>query len=146
MTMMSAPTSSCQPRETVAVGDHLPDVASVVRVSREGALVELTATARQRIVAERVVDESTIEQGRLIYGLTTGLGASVDTLLPPEDVVAFQTRAVLGRSVAVGPPLPRETVRAAMFVRIAKMAAGGSGVSPHVTDGLISLITAGVHP
>src|SRR5262249_5880535 len=146
MTTMPAPTSPCQPRGTVAVGDHLPDVASVVRVSREGAPVELTATARQRIVTERIVVERIIEQGRLIYGLTTGLGASVDTLLPPEDVVAFQTRAVLGRSVAVGQPLPRETVRAAMFVRIAKMAAGGSGVSPHVIDGLISLINAGVHP
>src|SRR5262249_21376334 len=107
MTTMPAPTSPCQPRGTVAVGDHLPDVASVVRVSREGASVELTATARQRIVTERIVVERIIEQGRLIYGLTTGLGASVDTLLPPEDVVAFHTRAVLGRSVAAGQERPR---------------------------------------
>jgi histidine ammonia-lyase len=98
------------------------------------------------MLADRIVVQRVIEQGQAIYGLTTGLGASVDTMLPPADIVAFQARAVLGRSVAVGPALPREVVRAAMFVRIAKMAAGGSGVSPHVADGLIALINAGVHP
>ena len=143
---MPAPTSTCRDQRTLAVGDHPPDIAAVVRVSRDGALAELTAAARERIAAERAVVERSTEQGQAIYGLTTGLGASVDTALPPDDIVAFQTRAVLGRNVAVGPALPRETVRAAMFVRIAKMAAGGSGVSPHVADGLVALINAGVHP
>jgi histidine ammonia-lyase len=141
-----APSSTPQDKRTLAVGDHPPDVAAVVRVSRHGAAVTLTAAARQRMAAERAVVERIAKQGQPVYGLTTGLGASVDTALPPDDVVAFQTRAVLGRSVAVGPALPRETVRAAMFVRIAKMAAGGSGVSPHVADGLVALINAGVHP
>jgi histidine ammonia-lyase len=39
------------------------------------------------------------------------------------------------------PPL-----RATLFVRIAKMAAGGSGVSTAVLDGLVALLNAGVHP
>jgi histidine ammonia-lyase len=131
---------------TLAVGDHPPDIAAVVRVSRDGTPVEMTAAARRRIAAERAVVERNARQGQAIYGLTTGLGASVDTALSPDDLVAFQTRAVLGRGVAVGEALPRDTVRAAMFVRIAKMAAGGSGVSPHVADGLVALLNSGVHP
>jgi histidine ammonia-lyase len=131
---------------TLAVGDCPLDITGVVRVSRGDAKIGLAAAARERVAADRAVVERMVADGAPVYGLTTGLGASVDTALPQEDIVAFQTRAVLGRSVAVGPRLSREVVRAAMIGRIAKMAAGGSGVSPAVLDGLVALLNAGVHP
>jgi histidine ammonia-lyase len=131
---------------TLVVGDRPLDIAAVVRVSRGDATIELAPAARGRVAADRAVVERMMADGPPVYGLTTGLGASVDTALPPEDIVAFQTRAVLGRSVAIGPRLPREVVRAAMVVRIAKMAAGGSGVSMAVLDGLVAMLNAGVHP
>jgi histidine ammonia-lyase len=121
-------------------------IEAVARISRDGTKVALSATARQRIAAERVVVERAATGDAAIYGLTTGLGAAVDTRLPPEDISAFQTRAVRARSVAIGPRLPRETVRAMMVARIAGMAAGGSGISPAVLDGLVALLNAGVHP
>ena len=130
----------------LAVGDRPLDIAAVVRVSRDDARIELTAAAGERVAADRAVVERLAAAGAPVYGLTTGLGASVDTALPRDDIVAFQTRAVLGRSVAIGPRLSREAVRAALLVRIAKMAAGGSGVSAAVLDGLVAMLNAGVHP
>lgn len=130
----------------IELGDIRVDIGTVARVSRQGASVQFTEAARQRIAADRAVVDR-LARGELpIYGLTTGLGAAVDTPLPPEDIALFQTRAVLARSVGVGPRLPREMVRAAMFARLAGMAAGGSGVSAAVAEGLLALLNAGVHP
>ena len=130
----------------VVVGSARVAVATVARISRDDTKVELSPRARSRIVAERAAVERALAGNRPVYGLTTGLGAAVDTPLPPEDVAAFQTRALRARSVAVGPRVPREAVRAAMFARIVGMAAGGSGVSPAVLDRLVALLNAGIHP
>lgn len=130
----------------VAIGDGRLDVEAVARVSRGGAKVELTAAASERIAAARAVVDRAAKGDTAVYGLTTGLGAAVDTRLPADDVAAFQTRAIRARSVAVGARLPRDAVRAAMTARIAGMAAGGSGASPAVLEALIALLNAGVHP
>jgi histidine ammonia-lyase len=130
----------------IELGSDWLGIEAVARVSRQGAKVELSSAARQRIATARAVVERAASGDAAIYGLTTGLGAAVDTRLPPEDVAAFQTRAVRARSVAIGPRLPRETVRAAMLARIAGLAAGGSGVSPSVLDGLVAMLNVGVHP
>jgi histidine ammonia-lyase len=120
--------------------------ADIVRVARAMAPVALAPEARARVAAGRAVVERLARGDQPIYGLTTGLGAGVDTRLPPDDIAAFQRRAVLARSVAVGPALPREGVRAMMAARAAGMAAGGSGAAPAVLDALIAALNAGVHP
>jgi histidine ammonia-lyase len=118
----------------------------IVRVARELVPVALAPQARARLVAGRALVERLARGDQLIYGLTTGLGAGVDTRLPADDIEAFQRRAVRARSVAVGPTLPREAVRAMMVARAAGMARGGSGVALAVFDALIAALNAGVHP
>lgn len=85
-------------------------------------------------------------QNRPVYGLTTALGAAVDTPLSGEDLIAYQQRISFGHAVGFGPALPREAVRAMMAVRIAGMAAGGTGISSGVFEGLVAALNAGVHP
>lgn len=118
----------------------------IVRVAREMAPVVLAPEARARVSAGRALVERLARGDQPIYGLTTGLGAGVDTRLPADDIEAFQRRAVFARSVAVGQALPREAVRAMMAARAAGMAAGGSGVAPAVLEALIAALNAGVHP
>jgi len=120
--------------------------ADIARVARDGAPVVLAPAARARVAAGRAVVERLAHGDQAIYGLTTGLGAGVDTRLPADDIAAFQRRAVLARSVAVGPALPQDAVRAMMAVRAAGLAAGGAGVSPAVLDALVAALNARVHP
>ena len=139
--------NSSPPTEGVEiVGDGRVTVATVAHIARGETKIELSAAARRRVRAERAVVDRAVAAGEPVYGLTTGLGAAVDTRLPPEDVTEFQTRALRARSVAVGPPLPRDSVRAAAFARIAGMAAGGSGVSLPVLESLVALLNARIHP
>jgi histidine ammonia-lyase len=140
---MAAPHSA---PSAITLGDKPVDIADVARVSRRGTKVALTAAARQRIAADRAAVDRLAAGDTPIYGLTTGLGAAVDTAVPAEDAAAFHQRMLLARSVGIGPRRPRDAVRAAMMARIAGMAAGGSGISPAVLDALIALLNTGVHP
>jgi histidine ammonia-lyase len=120
-------------------------IEDVDAVARAGCRVEVTPTVIERLVKARQVLDQAAASGQQIYGLNTGLGANLGTPVS-SDAGAFQRQLLDGRSGAVGEALPVETVRAAMFARIAMLAAGGSGLSPHVFVALVDALNAGVHP
>ncbi|MGQ3030438.1 MAG: HAL/PAL/TAL family ammonia-lyase [Ferrovibrionaceae bacterium] len=123
-----------------------PTVADIVAIARNRARLEVSARAASRVQAARAVVERYAASEVPVYGLTTALGAGVDTRLSNDDLIAFQRRTVPARAVAVGWPAPTEVVRAMMAVRAVGMMAGGCGVSLPVLEGLVAALNAGVHP
>ena len=121
----------------------LPELLGVARGHRAVALAPEVAP---RVATSRAVVEQVLAQGEAVYGLTTGLGANVGVALDNADLLAFQTRILVGRAVAVGPFLPRETVRAALLLRANGLARGGAGASLAVIEALLALLARGVHP
>jgi histidine ammonia-lyase len=130
--------------DAIVVGDRL-GVADVVAVAR-GAKVALGPEVEERLAAARRTVDRHAEADRPVYGLTTGLGAAVDTRLAAEDMAEFQRRAVAARAVGVGEPLRRAEVRAMLFVRLAGLARGASGVSPGFATALRDMLNRGVDP
>ena len=118
----------------------------VVRVARGEVPVALAAPARARVEAARVVVERLAHSDTAIYGVNSALGANTGKPIAPDDLAAYQERAVQARAVGVGPRLPTEAVRAMLFARASGMAVGGSGVSPAVLDAMLAMLNAGVHP
>ena len=131
---------------TVVLSETAVTIEEVVAIARDGARIAVSPEVERRVAAARAVVDRHTELNLPVYGLTTALGAGVDTRLSADDLVAFQLRVPQARAVGVGPALPRESVRAMMAARIAGMAAGGSGVSPRVFAGLIKALNAGFHP
>lgn len=123
-----------------------PTVSDIAAIARRNARIAISAEVEEKIVAARGVVERYLADDRSVYGLTTALGAGVDTRLAADDLVAFQMRVPQARAVGVGAALPREVVRAMMAARVAGMAAGGSGVSLPVFSGLVAALNAGFHP
>jgi histidine ammonia-lyase len=121
-------------------------IAAVVRAARGGAKVALGDEARAKVVTARAVVERLAQSDEAIYGVNSALGANTGKPIPRDELAAYQQRAVRARAVAVGERFPTDVVRAMMFARAAGMAAGGSGVSPDVLDGLIAMLNAEVHP
>ncbi|MGY5800787.1 HAL/PAL/TAL family ammonia-lyase [Rhizobium sp. LEGMi12c] len=123
-----------------------PTVRDIVAIARRNATIAISPDVEDKINAARAVVERYLAADQPVYGLTTALGAGVDTRLAADDLIAFQLRVPQARAVGVGPALPREAVRAMMAARIAGMAAGGSGVSLPVFAGLVAALNAGFHP
>ncbi len=130
----------------VSFTDAAPKIGDIAAIARRSARIEVSPDVEDKIAAARAVVERYLAADRPVYGLTTALGAGVDTRLATDDLIAFQMRVPQARAVGVGPALPREAVRAMMAARIAGMAAGGSGVSLPVFAGLVAALNAGFHP
>jgi histidine ammonia-lyase len=126
------------------VGGRLT-VDDVVAVAR-GAAVALGPDVEARLAAARAVVDRHAGAEKPVYGLTTGLGAAVDTRLAAGEMAEFQGRAIAARAVGVGEPLPTPEVRAMLFVRLAGLARGAAGVSPEVALAIRDMLNAGVHP
>ncbi len=123
-----------------------PTVKDIVEIARQNATIAISPEVERKVSSARAVVERYLADDRPVYGLTTALGAGVDTRLDADDLIAFQMRVPQARAVGVGPALPREVVRAMMAARLAGMAAGGSGVSLPVFSGLVVALNAGFHP
>lgn len=134
-------------RGRVVLGARRLTLADVAAVA-DGARASLAPAARRRLVRARRVVERLARGETPIYGLTTGLGAAVDTKLAASDRAAFQTRAILARAVAVdtGDALSNREVRAILFARLAGLARGRSGISPRLARALADWLDRGFAP
>ncbi|MEX2011466.1 MAG: aromatic amino acid ammonia-lyase [Chloroflexota bacterium] len=129
----------------VVVDDAPLTVRELVAVAR-GADIALGPAAVERIRASRAVVDRLVSGDELIYGLNTGLGHGRNERLPVDVLEAGQAVVVRAHAGGFGPPLAVEVVRAAMAVRVAGIARGGSGASPPIAETYVALLNAGVHP
>lgn len=65
--------------------------ADVAEIARRSARLMLGEEAMRRIRASRALIEHLTELGKPMYGVTTGLGACVDTPLAQADLIASST-------------------------------------------------------
>jgi histidine ammonia-lyase len=120
-------------------------VRDIVSIAR-GALIAIGPVAVGRIAAARTVVDGLVAGDQLIYGLNTGLGHMRNERVPLETLEAMQAVVLRAHAGGIGPPLPPEIVRAAMAVRVAGIARGGSGASPAIAATYVAMLNAGVHP
>ncbi|NVZ48699.1 histidine ammonia-lyase [Pseudomonas sp. B6002] len=116
-------------------------LADLLTIARQDAPADFSAGARQRIEEGHALLLKLAAEGTPIYGVTTGLGAAVDTPVAP-----VQANIPLGRAVGVGRLANRQEVRAITAARLAGLAQGRSGISPGAADALLALLNAGVEP
>ena len=121
----------------LTIGD-IADVAD----GRRSLIFSDAAEARIETSARMLASLSAA--GERIYGVTTGLGAAVDTALQADDDV--QMRVPLARYVGVGRAGTHRELRAIMAVRAARLGCGYSGASLAAARGLASLIERDVRP
>lgn len=134
------------PGDVVRIDGNSLTIKKVVRVSREGAKVELDGGARDRMARSRKSLEKLVEDGRIIYAVNTGVGELVDVRIQPEEQRSLQVNLLRSHACGVGERYPEEVVRAMMLLRANALAKGYSGVRPIVVSMLVDMLNAGVHP
>ena len=89
--------------------------------------------------ARRVV-ETALEDGAVVYGITTGFGALSTTRVDPSLSAEMQLSLLRSHAAGVGEPLPDEMVRSMLLLRARTLAQGHSGVRPIVVERLLELL------
>ncbi|HEX3629342.1 MAG TPA: histidine ammonia-lyase [Candidatus Dormibacteraeota bacterium] len=118
----------------------------VVAVSRHRERVALADEAQANLRRARDLVDRLVREDRVVYGLTTGVGALKNVRIPPADTRQLQRNLLMSHAVGVGPPLPEELVRAGMLVRVNQFCQGSSGVSPEVVERLVDLLNHDICP
>ncbi|MGQ9594740.1 MAG: histidine ammonia-lyase [Anaerolineae bacterium] len=129
-------------------GLTLEDVAAIARhwAAPEALTLALAPQARSRVARAYQAVQALLEQGALIYGVTTGFGHLKDRVIPLDQARLLQRNLILSHAVGVGEPLDPGTTRAVMAIRANTLAKGHSGVRPEVVDLLLAMANRGVYP
>ncbi len=124
----------------------IEEVIAVAHAVPGEVALSLTADAHQAVARARAAVVRFLEEGRVVYGITTGFGAFKDKLIPPDQVTQLQRNIVMSHASGVGPPFETPVVRAMMLIRANTLAKGYSGIRQETLDLLLRMIERGVHP
>jgi histidine ammonia-lyase len=126
--------------------DHDMTLADVVAVARNGAGIQLSSAAGQRIRRARALVDRWVKEEKVIYGVTTGFGALSDVTISGKDTRRLQQNILMSHAAGVGQPLDAEIVRAAIAIRINDLARGHSGIRLETVEQLAAMLNAGICP
>lgn len=129
----------------VLTGEDLT-LEEMVAVCRKGAPVALSDTAKQQINASRQVVDSLVDEGKVVYGISTGFGKFCNTVIDKDQCKDLQTNLIITHAVGAGPNFAREYVRGIMLLRVNNLCKGFSGARLLVVETLVSMLNLGVSP
>ncbi|HAN41382.1 MAG TPA: histidine ammonia-lyase, partial [Candidatus Cloacimonas sp.] len=99
----------------------------VERVALQGAEIEISEAALQKVAACRAYVDKVIAEKRVVYGLTTGFGKFSTVTIEAKNIAELQLNLIRSHAVSVGDPYSEAQVRAIMLLRINVLAKGHAG-------------------
>src|SRR5919201_209581 len=121
-------------------------IAQVVRVAREGELVELAPEAIERMREARGIVDEAIARGDAIYGVTTGVASRKRVTVGREEVAEFNRRLLRSHRVGQGAPASDDVVRAQMLRMTNGFASGRTGVRHEIAERFVRALNDGETP
>ena len=130
----------------VCIGPDAIRLEEFVAVARYGAKVTFSPEYIERVVHSRALADKFLAENRVVYGLTTGFGDNVRTIIPQEEAVRLQVNILRSHAVSVGDPLPVESVRAVWLVQLLSLGSGFSGIRLETLSMIAECLNRGVTP
>jgi histidine ammonia-lyase len=135
-------------KSVLRIGSGSVGIEQLVAAARGEARVELERDAkfRERLEAGRHALESSVGAGRSVYGVTTGVGASVTTAVPAEERQDMALNILRFHGCGTGRRLDAEAAGAVVVARLISLARGYSAVRPVLLERLCELLERGILP
>jgi histidine ammonia-lyase len=130
----------------IMLGKDGMTLEDLVVIARKGAKVRLAEQVKQKVLRARELVEKWVKEGRVVYGMTTGIGALSDVVISREETRQLQQNLLMSHAAGVGPFLDQGTTRAVMALRAKDLARGNSGIRPQTLERLIKLLNLGIYP
>ncbi|WP_443110675.1 aromatic amino acid lyase [Caloramator sp. mosi_1] len=83
---------------------------------------------QKRVKAAREVVDRFVDEGKVVYGITTGFGKFSDVVISKEEAKKLQRNLIVSHACGVGEELSEEVVRAIMLLRANALSKGYSGI------------------
>src|SRR5260370_3058278 len=121
-------------------------LAEIAGVAYDREIVQVAASARPRIWAQRKVVADIVPREAVVYGVNTGFGKLGDVRIPRNEIGVLQFNLVRSHACGIGPPLSEAEGRAMMLLRANVLTLGFSGVRSEIIEMLCEMLNRGVHP
>lgn len=132
--------------QKVIIDGNSLTLEQLAEVCRKNVKVELSDEAKERVIKSREVVDDFVDQGKVVYGITTGFGKFSDVMISKEETKQLQKNLIMSHAVGVGNILDEEIVRGIMLLRANALAKGFSGIRLSTLQTLIEMLNKGVHP
>ncbi|KGD74725.1 histidine ammonia-lyase [Tatumella morbirosei] len=130
---------------TITLGTRQSSIDEIVQIA-DGASVSLAADALQNMDRVHHYVRNAIDQGQVIYGLTTGVGSLVSTRLTADQIAGSQINMLRSHACGTGADLSIRETRAMMAVTLKSLLQGYSGVSSSLAIRLAEMLNRQVIP
>jgi histidine ammonia-lyase len=131
---------------TITLNSSGLTMEQVVDVARNGAKIEISKEALEKMAATRSHIETLAKAETPVYGISTGFGALAHQHIAPEDRVQLQKSLIRSHAAGMGDPVEKEVVRALMLLRLKTLVSGRTGVRPELATTYADLINAQITP
>jgi histidine ammonia-lyase len=131
---------------TITLNSSGLTMEQVVDVARNGARIEISKEAVEKMAATRAHIETLAKAETPVYGISTGFGALANQHIAPEDRVQLQKSLIRSHAAGMGDPVEKEVVRALMLLRLKTLVSGRTGVRPELATTYADLINAQITP
>ncbi|MGV3278649.1 phenylalanine aminomutase (D-beta-phenylalanine forming) [Rickettsiales bacterium LUAb2] len=115
-------------------------------VDNENITIRLAETIWSRVGQSRTLLEEFINEGRIIYGVNTGMGGFVNYLVPTEFAEQLQNNLISAVATNVGEFFTDKEVRAVMLARIVSLSKGNSAIKKSTLENYIKLFNSKIYP
>ena len=128
-------------KREITLGEGPLCLEDIVALAKGAARPLLANGVHDRMQRSAEVLASTHTRGKPIYGVTTSVGASVGTYVPPERSNELSLNVVRMHGCGTGRKLTDEESAAVIAVRLCALVQGKSGVRPLLAERLVELLT-----
>lgn len=125
---------------------HSLRLEDIIQVARNRKKVALDRSAVAFVERGSNMVRSWVDEGKTIYGITTGFGDLASQVIPPKQSIRLQENLLISHACGVGEPFPEDIVRAITLLRINSLIRGFSGISMKTLSRLVDLLNLGIHP
>ncbi|WP_033166317.1 histidine ammonia-lyase [Clostridium sp. KNHs205] len=132
--------------EAVLINGSSLTLEEVEKVCRHNAPVILAPEQEKKVVESRCVVDKLVEEGQVVYGVTTGFGMFCNQVISKSESKKLQRNLIISHAVGAGNNLNRDVVRGIMLLRVNNLVKGYSGARLETINTLIQMLNAGVTP
>ncbi len=116
---------------------------SLAEGSLQGLLI---AEVKDKIQKSQQHVQHIVDEGKTVYGITTGFGILANTKISEEDTATLQYKILQSHSVGVGDPVPIEIAKLMLITKAHALSQGFSGVQLQTIERILWHIDNDVIP
>jgi histidine ammonia-lyase len=132
--------------QTIYLDKQPITIEDLVAVARGRVKVKLGEEARARVENTSGLITKWINEKKVIYGITTGIGAMCNVIISAKDSRILQENILMSHAAGVGAPFADDVVRTVMALRVHDLSMGYSCCRMETIEYLLAFLNKNVTP